>query len=178
MDAGASVNAADDNGKTALMHAADGYGENTAAAIPLLLRAGANIRAADTSGRTALTHAAGSESADAIALLLEHEENIATACDAQGRSPLKIALRHDRSNILKVFLDKGLDANTRDASGTPLLAIAAREGAVDCLRLLLAHGAQLDATDAHGRAALEHAEEYGRDATADILRRATATNGS
>lgn len=87
LDAGANLNARDDEGRTALMHASGfGYAE----AVRLLIEHGANLNLKDNNGRTALMHAAAGLYIDAIPELLRNGADL-HARDLDGKTALDIA---------------------------------------------------------------------------------------
>lgn len=85
----------------------------------------------------------------------------------KGTTALHAASKFGQSDLLKVLLDAGADANVRDADGmTPLHRGAANRDAVD---LLLAAGADPSVTSKNGVSAQELIENYAaskRDAPA------------
>lgn len=93
LDAGADPNAADQEGQTALMHAA---AHGLKEAVKLLIDHHADVNRKDIKGRTALMHAAASRHSKAIPLLLENSAD-PTARDIEGHSALEMA---DKSNNL------------------------------------------------------------------------------
>jgi hypothetical protein len=87
LGAGANLNARDDEGATALMHASGfGYEE----AVRLLIEHGANLNLKDNKGRTALMHAAAGLYVDAIPELLRSGADL-YARDLDGKTALDIA---------------------------------------------------------------------------------------
>ena len=54
----------------------------------------------------------------------------------------------------RIYLDLGMDVNTRDSSGFTALHIACEDGNVECAKLLMEAGADMNAMDKIGRSAL------------------------
>jgi hypothetical protein len=54
-----------------------------------------------------------------------------------------IAANHER--LCKLFVEAGLDVNSRDAAGTPMLSMAARHNRKELLEWLIANGADINA---------------------------------
>src|SRR5262249_4739478 len=100
----ALANARDNEGATALMHAA-GFGG--AAMMRLLIEAGAEVNAKNHRNASALLWAAND--AEAVRLLLEQgaEPNVKSV---EGRTPLVVAAQEPGgADILKMLLDNGAD---------------------------------------------------------------------
>jgi ankyrin repeat protein len=124
--AGARVDARDEwHGETALMWAA---GENHASVVRTLVEHGAELDAVSTAfnwdyvkqtgvasqlprgGLTALLHAAREDALEAAAVLLElgADPNL---LDAQGLSPLRVAITNGNLDLAKLLLERGADAD-------------------------------------------------------------------
>lgn len=140
LDHGASANAIDARGNTALMWSAI-YGN--VETLQLLLDRGANVNATNSAGATALMRAA--TDTRKTALLLEHGAN-ANARSASGKTALMIAARTANSHeAVEALLRHGADANSASSFGaTPLMAAAAG-GDAKSVQLLLDHGANPNA---------------------------------
>ncbi|MBQ6655941.1 MAG: ankyrin repeat domain-containing protein [Ottowia sp.] len=152
---GANPNAADKEGKTALMHAVSPWGKIDA--VNPLIAAGAEVNAADNNGKTALMHAVSDSYIPAVELL------IAAGADANARdNDGKTALMHVK---IPTIIDQ-----TSDQSG----ASAALGLAEMNIKLLLDAGADVNAADNEGKTALALAQESGGDDVAAVLRTAGA----
>jgi ankyrin repeat protein len=173
LEAGADIDAGDDSGRTALMHAVeDGMG--CMDSVEALIEAGATLDAVDEHGNTALMfavsrsrdamiatlRAAGaSEAGLANVQLMQASEagDLATVQKllASGSAdvnclmhtrPLARACQSGHANIVGALLAAGADVNLPDARGyfTPLIQ-AASGGHVEAVRLLLGAGADVTA---------------------------------
>jgi ankyrin repeat protein len=150
--AGAEVNAAGADGKTALMAAASRGHENF---VSLLLINRAVPDAVDNAGRDALLLA----DVDAPA--------------ANGQTPLIIAVRTGNTATVNLLLEAGADVNRREVgNGNTALMYAANSGFADLVERLLASGADVDAMASDGWTAIQAAEMVGEAAIVERLRAA------
>jgi ankyrin repeat protein len=84
---------------------------------------------------------------------------------------LALAVAENEVEIVKLLLDRGVDANAKNEQGRPLLLVAAASGGA-MTATLLDHRASLDARDKGGQTALHVAVAAGRkDAVMELLRR-------
>lgn len=193
LDAGASVNAADKDGLTALMIGArsrDTGSSYSSRAEALLLTHGAHINTRDRDGRTALFHAiygwfAGRDagvynpSEHTTAVLLHRHCDVNIPNDA-GLTPLMLAVQTGDANVVEMLLRKGAAVNRRDRYGETALILAARSGLgiqtwyvepeenLRIVRLLLAHGARTHFQDRHGYTALMWARKRNQGLTMSL----------
>ena len=155
---GANADAADADGMTPLMLAAQ-FGKPATARA--LLARGADPAARDHAGRTALRWAALSPVRGA-------EQVIAIL---QSRTPLTLheAAQFGDAARVRACLDAGDDPNAPDAQGLTPLMSAAKSGSVEVARVLLHRGADVHARRADGSTALHSAALYGDAALAALL---------
>ena len=111
---GADPNAADNTGRTALMHS------TSVECARLLLEAGANPNLRDENGATVL-HFSFDPKMDR--LLLEHHADPNLA-DSQGITPLMNAVSTQNGALVQILLQHGAHVNDADSSGRTALAIA------------------------------------------------------
>ena len=107
LGAGADVNAADDDGFTALMAAARGGHTDTAR---LLIEKGANVNATNEShGRSALLHAIWEkdEHTDTVRLLIEKGADVNIADTIEGNTAYRTALHRNHNQIIKLLVAAG-----------------------------------------------------------------------
>ena len=99
LDAGANPNAKDQDGQTAIMHAASyGYAES----VRILIEHHADVNLKDHAGRTALMHAAMGGYVDAIPLLIENGAD-PYAHDSDGKTALDLALTSKNQAAIKLL---------------------------------------------------------------------------
>ncbi|MEM9253440.1 MAG: ankyrin repeat domain-containing protein [Planctomycetota bacterium] len=137
--AGASVEAADVAGQTALILAAQSGQTET---LRRLIDAGADVNRADRGKQTPLYHAAGEgRSSDCVLALLDAKAKLTArkACN-----PLIAAARAGLTPAVAAMLDRKAKLDKHDEMGITALAAAADEGHLDTLRLLLERGADVN----------------------------------
>ena len=144
LEAGADVNAVDEQGTTPLLAAAQsGFSGSADTAtirdlFNVLLRAGAKIGARNQTGQ------------DATLILLGAGAQPGTPCDGEHLAAL-----------VKVLLQNDAAVDAQDQRGVTPLHACAMHGLLGCARVLKAHGARLDQPDLLGRSAGEVAALLG-----------------
>lgn len=152
IEAGAEVNAKNDQGSTALMQATC-----RERLVRILLQKGAEVDAADGHGQTALMIASQGGCVESAKALIENGADV-NAKDDKGRSVLVKTgespfLREDhgviddekqenRAKIAELILAKGADINARSKDGETALNIAQKNGWHAMVKVLKAHGAK------------------------------------
>ena len=160
---GENPNQADENGRTALMWAAD-YSEAT----KVLLDNGATPNQANKDGGTALMCAAIGGHSDVIKILLDNgaEPNQA---DETGQTALIWAAVCGHSDTAKILLDNGATPNQADKNDRTALIWATAGRHSDVVKVLLDNGAQPNQATENGITALMHAAFGGYSETAKVL---------
>lgn len=161
---GASLDAADEEGHTALICAASDGNEEL---VNCFLQCGANIESTDKRGRTALHHAvlALNNSEAVVKILLSHDCEVDRA-DSQLLTPLLLAM-DTNVNTLRLLLEKGASPDTPFERGYTPLMLTAWTGRVEFTRALLEHNAQVnfrigeDSSFAPGFSATTYAAYFG-----------------
>ncbi|KAG2004358.1 ankyrin repeat domain-containing protein 50 [Coprinopsis cinerea AmutBmut pab1-1] len=171
------VNATDQWGKTALIHAV------TIGSVPLveqLLRhPDVDVNVGDNNGNTALIHASGergSVGSALVRLLLQVDGIQVNAANRRGQTALIAACdwSHHSTDIVEQLLKRGdLDVNAANAVGDTALICAVRAHDVPVVRLLLqVDGIQVNAANRAGQTALIAAWQYdyhGVDCVASLV---------
>jgi len=140
---GASANARDAAGNSALMHAAV-YGDTSF--MRVLLKNGADVNATNAAGATALMRASFDQSK--VRLLLDQGAKV-NLRSVLGNTPLILAARpaHCGSTV-RLLLEHGADAKATNDFGATALMAAAASGDEEAARLLIGYGADLNAQPA------------------------------
>lgn len=125
-EAGANINAADEDGTTPLMAASE---EGQEQVVQYLLSAGAEVNAKTKQGWTALSYAARENQPEAIRLLLAKKADIEARCTYrsmssygrsnkpttialyEGATPLMVAVEEDAVESIKVLLENRANVN-------------------------------------------------------------------
>jgi ankyrin repeat protein len=190
LEKGADVNAANSDGTTALMQAAEGtaYLPNNGPTVTMLLAKGANVDAQDKRGRTALYRAAAEGQDEVLRILVGQKANLNKKAD-DGSTALFETVNFGKMPALKILLESGAEADVADKEGTTPLMIAASGTAympnnTPLVIALLEKNVKIDAQDSNGRTPLYRAATEGKtDAAALLLDRKAnpnqkANNGS
>lgn len=163
LDAGASVDATDEYGRTALTCAAS---VSKRASVRLLMERGANVNVSDHDGDTALHTAADQKDVGIVQLLLARDARV-NARDSEGVVPLHNAAFKGQTDIVGLLLAHRGAVDVRDNNGSAPLHYAARGGSRDCVAALILRGAQMNMKDGDGDTPLSIAVRYSR---ADCVR--------
>ncbi len=141
LDQGASVDAAEGDGTTALHWAS--YHDDVDA-VGLLLDAGADVNAANDLGATALWAASQNGGVAVVKTLLDAGADPSVALQA-GETPLMVAARAGAPVVVELLLAHGAASDARGARGQTALmwAVAQQHSAV--VEVLLAQGADVHA---------------------------------
>ncbi len=157
LEAGASVEELDSNGRTMLCNAAHTGNQQL---LNFLLGRSADKEATDSSGQTALNLAARQGHTEVVAALVaagaivDHE-------DHDGWTPLRSAAWGGHTQVVQLLLEAGAQVDHADSDQRTALRAAAWGGHDDIVLKLLAHGAGVNKMDNEGRTALIAAAYMG-----------------
>ena len=158
LDAGAEVNAKDENGWAPLHRAAYGGHEEIA---ELLISEGADVNAKDNSGYTPLDLAIRNERFETIDLLRTHGGKTVTI--------FVVVTNGDLAGV-QAHLDAGVEVNAKDNGGWTALHYAAWHGRKEIVELLISKGADVNAKDNSGYTPLDRSTKRKHTEIADLLR--------
>lgn len=191
LEAGMSVDTADEKGWTALHRAAQGDSEKTLAVI---LKAKPDLNARTKAGDTALCRAAASGTAKNVALLIQAGADVNAVCgfqktalheaahegdaakvsallaagartearDDRGQTPLHLATNNQTPAVATALIRAKADVNAKSKSGRTPLHDATGWDQPAIVSALLDAGAEVDARDSSGRTPLYEAAGTGR----------------
>ena len=137
---GAEVNACDDEGCTALMHASQ---EGFIQTVRILLDNGADVNMHDVYGSTALIFASSIGARQTVQALLDSGADL-EAQNMDGETALFFASLGRNIKIVQLLLGRGASINS--PSGEKALAIASLRGYSQIVQILLDRGVNVDAS--------------------------------
>ncbi len=157
LDAGADVNAARSDGRTALQAAAKG---GHLIVVEKLLNAGADINAARSDGQTALQAAAEGGHLIVAEKLLDAGADVNTT-RYDRRTALQAAAEGGDFEAVQRLINAGADVNAVRYDGRTALQLAAEGGDFEVAQRLINAKADVNATGYEGRTALQAAADDG-----------------
>lgn len=162
------LDAQDEVGRTALMHAA-AAGHTTA--VLYLLQNGADPNMADDLGHTALHWAAAGDHTKVVKALLSHQAAVGAVAE-HGYWPAHLCARNRTGKTLAILLQaysSKAELHVADSFGLTPLHWAAYCGSVEMVKQLLKFGAPLQARDRSGRTAVLWAVSGGYQELVKLL---------
>jgi ankyrin repeat protein len=183
--AGGSIDATDNAGTTALMHAC---ANDLASEVSVLLAHGAKPNLTDPNGSTALMMAAEKGGEKIVPLLLAHGARVdlqnrtgqtalfLTTVAPAGHFALTRKFYLMRVHVMQMLLEKGANLNLPTRSGTTPLMMAAGNENTEMVEELLKRHADVKACDAQGMTALKLAMQHkSSEKILNLLKQASAT---
>lgn len=181
IEAGADLNAVDEDGATPLHHAAHRTDDSTVIAV--MAAAGANLSARDPADRTPLHLAAASNRRAAVVAALVAVGADLDARDSAGGTPLHASWANNNSEVARRLLQLGADPLARNDLGQPAdpahcenwsTDAFARVASASDVAACIESGQDIDATGERGNTLLHHAAWVGDLALATSLLEAGA----
>ncbi len=147
---------------------ADAARQGDRATVQALLKQGADVNAAQADGITALHWAAMNGDAAMAAMLLYAGANVGASTRLGSLTPLDLAAKTGRADVIGALLKGGANPNRADAHGTTPLMLAAASGSVPAVTALLDAGAHVNAKEStKDETALMFGAAFGR---ADVVK--------
>jgi len=109
-----------------------------------------------------------------VKALLDAQPELLNANDEHGWTPLSLAVREGKKDVVEFLLSKGADVNAQDGIGWPALVVAVEGGYPEVVRILLANGADVNVRDQTGETPMSTAKMHKDTAMMDILKQAPA----
>lgn len=171
--AGASAQAVDERGRSALLAAV--YGRRGDVSRTLIM-AGADVNRKDTESNSPFLLAAATGQVDVVRLALSHGADL-TSTDRYDGTALIAASQHGNVEVVKLLLQKGIAVDHVNQLGwTALLeAVILGDGGTrydEIVQLLIDAGADANLADREGVTPTRHARERGYKSMVKILMRA------
>jgi len=168
IDAGADINAKDNDDITALLWACSGgYLE----IVKLLLEAGADPNIQDNEGYTALMWVSTYLEIAKLLILSGTNPNIQ---NKNGKTALIFASQNGRLEFVKLLIEAGADLDIKDKDDKTALMFASQKGHSEIVKLLIEAGADLDIKDKDDKTALMFASQNGHSEIVKLLIKAGA----
>jgi ankyrin repeat protein len=139
--------------------------------VRLLLEAGADAHIKDKEGRLPVYWACANYNAkihNILTILLDYTDDL-DCPDNPGETLLQAAMRYNRTEAVRLLVEKGADVNAKGTGGWAALHMAVKRGDEAAVRLLVELGADINATDASGWTVLYIAVKRGDKAVARLL---------
>ena len=124
--------------------------------LKLLIDEGEDISFKDNNGRTLLMPTVICTPVEIVKILLDQKKIDIKAVDHHngGQNALTIAAEHGCNDVIPLFLEAGLEVDSRKENGETALMCASRTRQYEAIRTLLAAGAKINAEDKTGGTAL------------------------
>ena len=143
VDAGANVNAIDQDGNPFLQQAV--WRDHVAVAW-VLIDAGADVNAKDSEDNPLLHEAIWRGHVEVARVLVDAGADV-NAKDTDGNPLLREAIWRGHTEVARVLVDAGADVDTKDSDGNPLLYSAIWRDHREITQILADAGADVDARD-------------------------------
>ena len=135
--------------------------------VKLLLKNKVSALAADQLGRTALHHCGFAPNTKCVSVLVKHESKLLERKDAEGRTPLQLAVHEGNALIVEALLRCGDDIRITDDEGHSLVHWATVKGHHLVIQVLANHSANLSIGDSNGAHPLHYAAQMSASVPSD-----------
>ncbi|MEN9471354.1 MAG: hypothetical protein RL214_710 [Pseudomonadota bacterium] len=171
LEAGADVNVADENGRTALHYAIKSADKTV---VERLVENKIDVNVADQEGKTALHYAimfilTDRFSFSEIAKLLIESKTDINLVDKEGKTALHYAVICMNKAVVESLIKNKAKVNAVDNEGRTALHHAAIHRNIQIVERLIKNGADVNALDNEGKSALYRVVRFNRTETAKLL---------
>jgi ankyrin repeat protein len=106
-----------------------------------------------------------------VTALIKGDPNLVSAKDKMGMTPLHVAAKNDRKDVVEFLLENGADINAKDSNGefSPLDLALSCYHYMDVVELLVSKGADVNTRSKQGLTPLEEAAMRGQKDAAGLL---------
>lgn len=149
---GADINAVDKNNNR-ITHKAARKGDSASLLFKVASDLGADLEAPGVQGNTPAHLAAESGSKAILEILIQKKVELEKTRNSNGYTPLMMASRTGKVEVMRLLLDKGASYNVVDSDGRSLTELTIAWGNPDVMAVLQVYGANYrDVTSANGQA--------------------------
>ncbi|KAK0617642.1 ankyrin repeat-containing domain protein [Immersiella caudata] len=145
LNAGASPNIPDDDGRAALLHAIqkmNGDAGSYGAFVKLLIQHGADVNSVDNFGNTALFLTGKAVGVARARILIDNGIDV-NHRDGQGETPLTNAIVYNRDDMAAFLLDEGVDITGVNRNGRGVLHNIAAQTGVETVNVFIDRASKL-----------------------------------
>ena len=151
LEAGANINAVDNDGHNALMHTCLGHGDKDT--INLLVQKGLDVNQRSNQGSTALHFAAGNDHVEVLNILKNKQANIQAVDNCGDTALIRACCFSGGVCTVRWLIDQGTDVTHVNNEGFTAFHYAAQNGKLDIIKLLhRSNAALLNMSTAEGYA--------------------------
>jgi ankyrin repeat protein len=134
----------------------------------MLLKAGANPNSEDLEGLNSMARAMRTNNLEMILLLLDHQAYVPPAT-------IRVVAYHNRSEMMRIFLENGLDVERKNMRGRTAMHIAALYGHRELFEVLVQWNSNVRATADNDATPLHYAAQKGHNELVEELIRLGAS---
>lgn len=167
INAGAQIDAVDNQGRSALFKAIKSN------RIPLavkLIEKGANVNLANSKGQYPFMLAMEKENPELIKALIKAGADL-NFTNEEGRTPLMMLALVGKNELVEAFIEAGADINKQDSLGQTALMLAIDKYPYpETVKILVKAGADASIQDLNGETAISIADRDGRTEIVELLK--------
>jgi len=150
-----------------LIHVASQLGHKEI--VSLLLQYGAILTSRTDTGNTALHLASEAGHLSLVKCLVKVDRGGLYSANYKNETPLHVAARNGKYNLVKYFAKKGCNINATSANGATCLHVACANGHYTTVECLLKHGAEVNVVNSADQTPLHIAASRGQTNIVELL---------